>query len=100
MEYFSESTMKAIDQVIEVNREGGVPQEVFLEEECAEYIKEWTKIQRHKGSEERMLSEAMDIMSALVVLFVSKGVSHADVESHVMNKVHRAIERYETNGEV
>lgn len=98
--FYSDETMEAIREIAKINADSGVPQETFVSEEASEFIKEWMKILRHKGDEEKLRSEAMDMASALAVFFERKGISHEEVEAHMYNKIRRAIALNQATGEV
>lgn len=75
-------------------------QSVFVIEECSELIKELTKRQRNKGSDERVKEEAIDVIASCYILLKTMEVSDYSIESGIDYKYRRAIERYEHNGEL
>lgn len=63
-----DSVEEAIKAVFNMDSQSGVPQSVYVIEECSELIKELMKQQRGKGSEEDILAEASDVLTTVFVL--------------------------------
>ena len=78
---------KAIKAVSEMDVQSGVPQSVYVIEECSELIKELMKKQRGKGSD-------------TFVMLTQYGVSKDYVKAQILYKCNRALERYRKTGEV
>lgn len=89
-----------IHRIAQINAAAGISQELYVMEEASEFIKAYTKLQRHKDEQAHMLEEAIDMVSALSVLFDKYQISWIQVIEQVDAKVTRAIERYEDSREV
>ena len=95
-----DSIEKAIKAVSEMDIQSGVPQSVYVIEECAELIKELMKKQRGKSSEKDILAEACDVLTTTFVLLTQYGVSKDYVKAQILYKCNRALDRYHKTGEV
>lgn len=91
---------EAIKAVSEMDIQSGVPQSVYVIEECSELIKELTKKQRGKGSEKDILAEACDVLVTTFVLLTQYGTSRNYVKDQILYKCRRALDRYHKTGEV
>ena len=94
------SFMDLIDAVGRMDNSSGVPQDIYVMEECSELIKELTKKQRGKGDQEKIFDEACDVLVTVFVMLRCSGVSGDDVRSRIMYKCRRALARHAENGEV
>lgn len=97
---YSVKLQTKIHRIAQINADAGVPQELYVMEEASEFIKAYTKLQRHKDMQEHMLEEAIDMVSALSVLFDKYQIPRSQVIEQVDAKVTRAIERYKESQEV
>ncbi len=93
------SLQEWIGAVCTVDNCSGVPQSVYVIEECAELIKELMKEQRGKGQREQIVGEACDVLTTVAVLLHQYGVSREEVEAQIAFKCRRAVERWEKAGE-
>lgn len=91
---------KAIKSISAMDIRTGIPQDIYVIEECSELIKELTKKQRGKGSEKDILAEACDVITTIFVLFAHYGVSKDFVKQQILYKCNRALARYNKSGEV
>ncbi len=94
------SIEEAIKAVSEIDVQSGVPQSVYVIEECSELIKELMKKQRGKGSEKDILAEACDVLTTTFIMLTQHGVSKDYVKAQILYKCNRAFERYHKTGEV
>lgn len=78
----------------------GIPISVYVMEECAELIKELTKQQRRKGSEDAIFSEACGVPATVFMLLRHAGVSEEDVREKILSTCDRALSRYKKTGEM
>lgn len=91
---------KVIHAVSEMDAASGVPQDVYVIEECSELIKELMKKRRGKGSVKDILEEACDVLTTVFVLLNQYEVPEDVVKAQILYKCNRALERYRRNGEV
>ena len=77
-----------------------VPQSVYVVEECSELIKELTKQQRGKSSNEKVVDEACDVLLTTIVLLKQLHVSEEDICNNLQYKLQRALDRYNKTGEI
>lgn len=77
---------------------GVTDQKVYVREEMAEVLKEFSKEERNKGNPEHIVDEEIDLISTLFIDLRRRGVSFEQIFSG--DKFRRAISRYKTNGEV
>lgn len=94
------SVKNAIKAISEMDNKSGIPQSVYVIEECSELIKELMKQQRGKGSEKDILAEASDVLTTVFVLLTQYGVTEDFIKEQILYKCNRALERYSRNGEV
>jgi len=91
---------KAIKAVSEMDAQSGVPQSIYVIEECSELIKELMKKRRGKGSEKDIVAEACDVLTTTFVLLTQYGISKEYVKAQILYKCNRALDRYQKTGEV
>lgn len=94
------SIKKAITAVDKMNSTFGIPQGVYVVEECSELTKELMKEQRKKGNDFSIINEACDVLTTVFVLLHHYGISEQDVTQRILVKCNRALERYEKSGEM
>lgn len=95
-----DSMEKAIKAVSEMDAQSGVPQSIYVIEECSELIKELMKKRRGKGSEKDIVAEACDVLTTTFVLLTQYGISKEYVKAQILYKCNRALDRYQKTGEV
>ncbi len=91
---------KAIKAVADMDTGTGIPQSVYIIEECSELIKELTKEIRGKGSEKDIISEACDILVTIFVMFAQRNIPMSLVRDSILYKCNRALDRHHKNGEL
>lgn len=96
MDYFNELAEK----LCAVNTASGISQDVYVVEECSELIKELMKERRGKGDKTKILDEACDVLTTVAILLHSFGATKEEVEGRMAQKIQRAINRFEDNGEL
>lgn len=97
----NEETSYKAEMISKLQRVPGYPdQSVFVIEECSELIKELTKRQRNKGSDDRVKEETIDVIASCYVLLKTMEISDSDIEAGISYKYNRALDRYERNGEL
>lgn len=89
-----------LEKVAKINEESGIPQQVFILEECSELTKEFMKQQRGKATIDDILPEAIDVITTLFVFFTQLNVSEEGVIQFMRYKLERAIKRNEKTGEM
>lgn len=98
------ATEPTIEQVLknlnDIHHIAGIAQSVYVIEECSELTKALSKGSRGKGSEEDVLAEACDVITAVFGFLMDHGVSREYVKDQILYKCNRAIERYYKNGEL
>ena len=78
----------------------GVPQSVYVVEECSELVKELMKKERKKGNDFAIIDEACDVLTTIFVMLRQYGVTEWTVRQNILAKCNRALERYEKSGEL
>lgn len=89
-----------IDPILNINRQAGISQTIYVMEECSELIKAITKRERHKGSDIEIIEEACDVIAATLILLRELGVEQNEIKSRALYKWNRSINRYEKDGEI
>lgn len=77
---------------------GVTDQKIYVREEIAEVLKEFSKEERGKGCPEHIIDEEIDLIDTLFVDLRRRKVSFEQIFSG--DKLRRAISRYKTNEEV
>lgn len=95
-----EVVQELIGKVALINANSGIPQSVFVTEECSELIKEFCKDRRGEGEAGYIFAEAFDVFTTLLILFHQNGISVQTILNNVHYKLTRALERYERNEEI
>ena len=91
---------KAVHEIGGINFASGVPQANFVMEEAAEFIKARSKISRGKDTQEHLIEEVMDMVSAVFVLLDQENIPLDKLWDHIIFKCERAIERNRKDGEI
>ena len=90
-------TNNAIESVMHINKKGYIDRGMYVTEECSELIKELTKAARGKGNRDHIIDESCDVITAVVILLRGMGVSDSEVNTRVLNRCDRAVERWKAN---
>ena len=91
---------EAIKAVAVLDASSGVPQYVYVIEECSELIKELMKQQRRKDCEKDILAEACDVLTTVFIMLEQHGVTEDFVREMILYKCNRALSRFKKSGEV
>lgn len=91
--------LKAIDGVVQVDSQTGVPQTIYVVEECSELTKALMKEERGKGDREAIIEESIDVLTTVMILLRGMGVSPDEVKNKIIFKCNRAINRWLDDGE-
>lgn len=75
------------------------PQEEYIVEEISEFMKEYVKKNRGKGSKERLNEECADMIVAALNYLMWDGMTLRDIFGYATEKTQRAIDRFIKNGE-
>lgn len=75
-----------------------IDQKIYVREEMAELLKEFSKEERNKGSSEHIVEEEIDLMNTLIIDLRRRGIPFEYIFSG--DKLKRAVRRYEENGEL
>lgn len=90
----------AIVAVEKMNRQNGVPESVYVIEECCELIKELTKDRRGKGDPSAIVDEACDVLTTVFTLLYQYGIDWDTIADKITYKCNRALERFAENNEL
>lgn len=80
-----------LDKLIEVNRQSGIPQTVYVEEECSELLREICKKKRNKDN--HIVEEACDVLAAIFGLLYQYNIPKEYVRNYILSKYKGACER-------
>ena len=94
------SLQEWIGAVCAIDDSTGIPQGIYVIEECAELAKELTKDQRGKGNREKIVEEACDVLTTVAILLHKYGVSQEEIEKQIRFKCRRAVGRWQEEGEM
>lgn len=88
--------------LLKINSDHGVPQEIFVMEECSELIKELTKKLRGKGNLMHIQEECYDVIATIFLLCKKIDIpfSEESVSRHIQEKIERALNRFQEGGEL
>ncbi len=95
-----DSLKKAIAAVAKLDSTSGVPQSVYVAEECSELVKELMKKERRKGNNFAIIDEACDVLTTVFIMLYQYGVTEWTIQQNILAKCKRALERYEKFGEL
>lgn len=95
-----DSLKKAITAVADLDSTSGVPQSVYVVEECSELVKELMKKERKKGNDFAIIDEACDVLTTVFIMLHQYGVAEWTIQQNILAKCNRALERYEKFGEL
>ena len=102
-----DSLKNAISAVAKLDSTSGVPQSVYVVEECSELIKECSELikmlmkkHRKKGNDAEIIDEACDVLTTILVMLHQYGVDEQTIRQNIIAKCSRALERYENSGEL
>ena len=95
-----DSLKKAIAAVAKLDSTSGVPQSVYVVEECSELVKELMKKERKKGNNFAIIDEACDVLTTVFIILHQYGVTEWTIQQNILAKCNRALERYEKFGEL
>lgn len=94
------SLKKFITSICDINATSGVPESVYVIEECSELIKELTKKERGKGDDTKIFDEACDVLATIFVLLYQLESTESKVKEQIISKYERCINRFQTNNEI
>lgn len=101
------SLKNAISAVAKLDSTSGVPQSVYVVEECSELIKECSELikilmkkHRKKGNDAEIIDEACDVLTTILVMLHQYGVDEQIIRQNIIAKCSRALERYKNSGEL
>lgn len=89
-----------LQAIVRINREIGIPQSLYVTEECSELIKAFTKKIRKKGTDTEIIEEACDVLATIFVLLTELKVSKIQVRNNIVSKYQRQLDRFLDHGEV
>ena len=102
-----DSLKNAISAVAKLDSTSGVPQSVYVVEECSELIKECSELikmlmkkHRKKGNDAEIIDEDCDVLTTILVMLHQYGVDEQTIRQNIIAKCSRALERYENSGEL
>lgn len=95
-----DSLKKTIAAVAKLDSTSGVPQSVYVAEECSELVKELMKKERRKGNNFAIIDEACDVLTTVFIMLYQYGVTEWTIQQNILAKCKRALERYEKFGEL
>lgn len=95
-----DSLKKAIAAVAKLDSTSGIPQSVYVVEECSELVKELMKKERKKGNDFAIIDEACDVLTTVFIMLHQYGVTEWTIQQNILAKCNRALERYEKFGEL
>lgn len=90
---------KAIDSMVKINSEIGIPQGIYVMEECSELIKALVKEERGKRNREEIIDESCDVLTAIAILLKRMDVHTEEIKKRMVFKCSRAVERWENKKE-
>lgn len=102
-----DSLKNAISAVAKLDSSSGVPQSVYVVEECSELIKECSELikilmkkHRKKGNDAEIIDEACDVLTTILVMLHQYRVDEQTIRQNIIAKCSRALERHENSGEL
>lgn len=88
-----DSLKNAISAVAKLDSTSGVPQSVYVVEECSELIKECSELikmlmkkHRKKGNDAEIIDEACDVLTTILVMLHQYGVDEQTIRQNIIAK--------------
>lgn len=77
-----------------------VNQKVYIREEIAEVLKEFSKDERNKGNSDHIIEEEIDLITTLFEDLIHRGLTFEMILVLGDKKINNAIARYKRTGEL
>lgn len=82
-----------LNDLCRINENSGIPQEIYVIEECSELLKELSKKARGKENVDSIIEELCDVVCTTLILLYKFKISDQYIQNQVTFKMKRAIDR-------